>query len=109
MSRAKFQEVDYDYAPRSYGLVLLGYSLKPFGRREPLGQLLFALIDNAKIVVIEYPPALERASSQVPAICRRPSLKILCSFEITLDDAAIAGSPYARRRFHVLAARSVES
>ena len=33
----KFQEVDYDYAPRSYGLVLLGYSLKPFGSREPLG------------------------------------------------------------------------
>jgi len=28
----KFQEIAYDYAPLSYGLVLLGYSLKPFGR-----------------------------------------------------------------------------
>src|SRR5262245_59843647 len=46
----KFQEVRYDYAPGSYGLVILGYSLKPFGTREPLGALLFSLIDNAKVV-----------------------------------------------------------
>ena len=99
---AKFQEVEYDYAPGSYGLVLLGYSLKAFGSREPLGQLLFGLIDNARTVILEYPPALERASSQVPSILSRPSLKVLCSLDITIDDAEIAGSPYARRRFHVL-------
>ena len=98
----KFQEVAYDYSPRSYGLVLLGYSLKPFGSREPLGQLLFALIDNARTVVLEYPPALERASSQVPEILSRPALKEFCGFEIAIDDPEIAGSPYARRRFHVL-------
>jgi hypothetical protein len=98
----KFQEVSYDYAPRSYGLVLLGYSLKPFGSREPLGQLLFGLIDNAKTVVLEYPPALERASSQVPEILSRPTLSQACGFEISIDDPAISGSPYAQRRFHVL-------
>lgn len=98
----KFQEVEYDYEPGSYGLVLLGYSLKPFGSREPLGQLLFGLIDNARTVVLEYPPALERASSQVPSILSRPSLKTVCSFEIAIDDAEIGGSSYARRRFHVL-------
>lgn len=98
----KFQEVTYDYAPRSYGLVLLGYSLKPFGRSEPLGQLLFGLIDNARTVVLEYPPALERASSQVPEILSRPTLRQICGFEISIDDPAIAGSPYAQRRFHVL-------
>jgi hypothetical protein len=98
----KFQEVEYDYEPGSYGLVLLGYSLKPFGSREPLGQLLFGLIDNARTVVLEYPPALERASSQVPSILSRPTLTMLCSFEIAIDDAEIGGSPYARRRFHVL-------
>lgn len=98
----KFQEVDYDYAPRSYGLVLLGYSLKPFGSREPLGQLLFSLIDNAKVVVIEYPPELDRASSQVPAIVSRLSVIVHCRFELELDDAAIAGSPFSKRRFYVL-------
>ncbi|MET0943016.1 MAG: hypothetical protein ABWY13_16805 [Mesorhizobium sp.] len=98
----KFQQVTYDYAPRSYGLVLLGYSLKPFGMHEPLGQLLFSLIDNARTVVIEYPPALDRATSQVPAIISRPNLRIYCSFELLLDDEAIAGSPYAKRQFYVL-------
>jgi len=98
----KFQEVAYDQAPLSYGLVLLGYSLKPFGRHEPLGQLLFSLIDNARVVVIEYSPQLERASSQVPSIVRRPNLTVHCSFELGLDDEAIAGSPYSRRRFYVL-------
>lgn len=98
----KFQQVDYDYAPGSYGLVFLGYSLKGFGSHEPLGQLLFSLIDNARRVVIEYPPALDRASSQVPEIVARPSLNQVCSFEVALDDPAIAGSPFATRRFHVL-------
>ena len=98
----KFQEVEYDYAPRSYGLVLLGYSLKPFGSRAPLGQLLFSLIDNAKTVVIEYPPELDRASSQVPQIVARPTLSIHCSFELVLNDEKIADSPFAKRQFYVL-------
>lgn len=98
----KFQEATYEHAPFSYGLVLLGYSLKPFGSREPLGQLLFSLIDNARTVVIEYPPELERAASQVPHIVARPTLAAVCTIELTLDDDAITGSLYARRRLHVL-------
>jgi hypothetical protein len=98
----KFQEVEYDYEPGSYGLVLLGYSLKPFGSREPLGELLFGLIDNARTVVLEYPPALERASSQVPEILSRPSLEMVCRLDITIDDPEIRDTPYARRLFHVL-------
>ena len=98
----KFQEVDYDYAPRSYGLVLLGYSLKPFGSRDPLGELLFSLIDNARVVVIEYPPALERATSQVPHIISRPSTRVRTTFDLSLHDPEIAESLYSDRRFYVL-------
>lgn len=98
----KFQEVDYDYAPGSYGLVLLGYSLKPFGKHDPLGELLFSLIDNAKVVVIEYPPALERATSQVPHIISRPSLNVRTTVDISLNDPEIADTPYADRRLYVL-------
>jgi hypothetical protein len=97
----KFQDVEYDYAPGSYGLVLLGYSLKPFGRREPLGELLFSLIDNAKVVVIDY-TEIDRAVSQVPAILARPTLVSHCSFELTLNDAEISGTPFAKRHLHVL-------
>jgi hypothetical protein len=98
----KFQEVTFDYEPRSYGLIMLGYSLKPFGQRDPLGALLFSLIDNSMTVVIEYPPELLRASSQVPSILRRPGLSTVCSIDMELNDASIAGSPYAKRRFIVL-------
>lgn len=103
----KFQELDFEYGPQSYGLVMLGYSLKPFGQREPLGAMLFSLIDNARTVVIEYSPALPRASSQVPRIVGRPGLSAVCSVDMELNDAAIAGSPYAKRRFHVLEALPV--
>lgn len=98
----KFQNVEYDYQPHTYGLVLLGYSLKSSGRKEPLGELLFSLIDNARIVVIDYAPELERASSQVPLIVNRPSLSSMCCFDIKLNDQQINDSPYALRRFHVL-------
>lgn len=98
----KFQEVAYDYEPQSYGLVLVGYSLKPFGRREPIGDLFFSLIDNARVVVVEYSPELERAASQVPHIINRPGLRVFCSFDMQLNDHQIAASNYARRRFFVL-------
>jgi hypothetical protein len=98
----KFQDVEFDYSPGSYGLVLLGYSLKPFGRRDSLGDLLFSLIDNAQVVVLEFPPELERASSQVSQILARPGLHVECSLEILLNDDAIRGSAYARRLFYVI-------
>ncbi len=98
----KFQEIDYDYEAGSYGLVLLGYSLKPFGNRDPLGKLLFSLIDNAKTVIIDYAPELERAASQVPHIVNRPTLSLRCMFDLRLHDEEIAGTPYADRRFYVL-------
>lgn len=99
---AKFQEVVFDVPAGQYGLVILGYSLKPFGARQPLGQSLFGLIDNAQTVVLEYPPALERAASQIPQILARPSVRLRCSIDLTLDDGQIAGSPFARRRLIVL-------
>ena len=105
----KFQEVEYNHEPGSYGLVLLGYSLKPFGRRDALGDFFFSLIDNAKVVVLEYPPDLERAASQVPHILSRAKLAPVCHFELDLHDPMIAGSVYAKRRFHVLKTPGRES
>jgi hypothetical protein len=98
----KFQEVSFDAPSGQYGLVLLGYSLKPFGARQPLGQSLFSLIDNARVVVLEHPPALARAANQIPHILARPTVKVRCTIELALDDSAIRGSPYARRRLVVL-------
>ncbi len=98
----RFQEVSFNAPAGQYGLVLLGYSLKAFGSHQPLGRALFTLIDNARTVVLEYAPALERASSQIPHILARPMVKMRCTIEFTLDDTEIRGSPYARRRLIVL-------
>jgi hypothetical protein len=98
----KFQEVTFDAPRGAYGLVLLGYSLKSFGTRQPLGEALFKLIDNAWTIVLEYTPALERAASQVPHILARPTVRVRCTIEFTLDDPHIHGSPFARRRLIVL-------
>ena len=97
----KFQELSYDYPPRSYGLVMLGLSLKPFGSRNPLGDLLFLLVDHAKLVVIDYSPALERASSQVPRLLAREGIQIICGADLVLKDEEISASRYAQRRFIV--------
>ncbi len=92
--------------PRSYGLVLLGYSLKPFGSREPLGQLLFSLIDNASTVVIDYAPELERAASQVPAIVgRADSARSIAASSFFSMTRQIAATPYAEQALLRLASR----
>lgn len=99
---SKFQDVEYDRPKGSYGLVLLGYSLKPLGRQSPLGERLFSLVDNARVIVLEYSPALERATSQVPEIIGRTTLKIRTSLDLRLNDPEIVDTPYADRRLVVL-------
>ena len=98
----KFQDVDIAAPPGEYGLIILGCSLKPYGAKEPVGEALFQLIDRAKVTVIEYSPALERAASQVPHLLDRGTLTVRCTIDLTLDDELICGSAYAVRRFSVL-------
>jgi hypothetical protein len=67
-----------------------------------LGERLFSLVDNAKIVVLEYSPALERATSQVPEIIGRKALKIRTTLDLRLNDPEIVDTPCAERRLVVL-------
>ncbi|TJW57372.1 MAG: hypothetical protein E5X59_01280 [Mesorhizobium sp.] len=87
---------------RRSGLVLLGYSPKPYGSREPFGQLLSSLISNACDVVIDYAPELDRAASQVPSIVERSTISVRCSFELVVGDEEIADTPFASRCFYIL-------
>ncbi len=102
----KFQELNYDYRPLSYGLVMLGYSMKAFGKSEPVGAKLLDLVDNARRVIIEWPPSLERASLQVPYLLARPQFNQLCRIDLTLEDGTIEHSDYAQRRMIVLENKS---
>jgi hypothetical protein len=98
----KYQDVEFAYEPGSYGLVLLGLSLKPFGNRGAVEGRLLSLMDNAGVTVIDYPPVLERAASQIGAFIERSSLEVILSLELNLNDAMIRASGFARRRLFVL-------
>ncbi|PAP93682.1 hypothetical protein CIT31_19635 [Mesorhizobium wenxiniae] len=87
---------------RSCGLVLLGYSQKPYGSRKPSGQLLSSLINNAHNVVIDHAAELDRAASQVPSIVERRTISVRCSFELLVADEEIADTPFASRCFYIL-------
>ncbi|TGQ37725.1 hypothetical protein EN859_019405 [Mesorhizobium sp. M00.F.Ca.ET.216.01.1.1] len=86
----------------SCGLVLLGYSPKPYGSRERFGQLLSSLINNTHVVVIDHAPELDRAASQVPSIVERRTICVHCSFELVVGDEEIADTPFASRCFYIL-------
>ncbi len=99
---SKFQHVDYTYAPESYGLVMLGLSLKPYGSRSATGELLLSLVRNARVVILDFAVELGRAATQSAELLSQPGLSIHCSLELQLNDTMIGHSPYAARRFIVL-------
>lgn len=98
----KFQQLEFGPEPYSYGLVILGYSLKPYGERQPDGDQLFELIDNAKRSVIDYMIDLERPEAQLPQLLGRGTLQEVHRIDMQFDDADIGGKPPANRRLLVL-------
>ncbi|MDX8477305.1 hypothetical protein RFN28_02290 [Mesorhizobium sp. VK24D] len=89
------------HQPRSRGLVLLGYSPKPYRSREPFGQLHSSLINNAHVVVTDV-PELDRAALQVPSMVKHRTVSMHCGFELVVGDEEIADMPFARRCLYML-------
>jgi hypothetical protein len=102
---AKFQAVALDVEPGTYGLALIGLSLKPFGRRPALDESLLRLVREARIVVIDYAVQLERAHGQWPALLAASEHDTIVDLAMRLDDPHFSASGYAERRLIVLAAR----
>lgn len=98
----KFQQVSFDLEPFSYGLVILGYSLKPYGERQPDSDQLFGLIDNAARSVIDYMIDLERPEAQLPHLLGRGTLREVHRIDMQFHDKDIGGQPPANRRLLVL-------
>ena len=98
----KFQDVDIQMMPGSYGLVFVGYSLKPFGSQDPLGEKLFSLIDNSALTVLEYPCNLERATSQIEQLVLRPGLETVATINFTIKDGFFETTEYGERHLVVL-------
>jgi hypothetical protein len=100
----KFQDVEFDLDP-GYGLVFVGYSLKPYGKRDPVGEKLFSLIDNSAVTVIEFSTSLARATEQMQSVLSRPQTSIVCSVDYRIDDGAMSAGQHGDRRLVVLKPR----
>jgi len=97
---AKLQEVAI--APAGpYGLVLLGLSLKPFGRRAATPPELLALAAGAAVLVIDYALELERAQGQIGALTATRNDTPAIDLALTIHDEALRAAGFDRRRFLV--------
>ena len=95
--RAKYQAVDFSDLPSPYALVILGYSMKPYGQRAAIDPALLALADGAQRLVVEWADALERAASQAPVLTDRPGFATVCRISWRIEDGVIDRTPYADR------------
>lgn len=97
---AKLQEVEI--APSApYALVLLGLSLKPFGRRSATPPELLALAAGAEVLVIDYTLDLERAQGQIGALTATRPAPPTIDLALTINDDALRAAGFDRRRFLV--------
>lgn len=97
---AKLQEVEIA-PPAPYALVLLGLSLKPFGRRGATPPELLALAGNAQVLVIDYALDLERAQGQIGALTATRSAPPTIDLALTINDETLSAAGFDRRRFLV--------
>lgn len=97
---AKLQEVEI--APMApYALILLGLSLKPFGRRGATPPELLALAAHADVLVIDYALDLERAQGQIGALTATRTAPPTIDLALTINDEALRAAGFDRRRFLV--------
>jgi hypothetical protein len=100
---AKLQEVDLD-PEKPFGLVLLGLSLKPFGRGEAVPPVLLDLARRAATLVIDYALDLERARGQIGALIAARAEPPTIDLALTIADPALDQAGFGRRRFLVYGA-----
>lgn len=98
---AKLQESDLAVPAGPFGLVLLGLSLKPFGRKEAVAPILLALAAAARTLVIDYAVDLDRARGQIGALIAARADRPSIDLTLEIEDPVIRAAGFARRRFVV--------
>lgn len=95
---AKIQEVALEPAA-PYALVLLGLSLKPFGRTGATPSALLTLASRAEALVIDYALDLPRAQAQIGTLVATRSSQPLIDLVLTINDTKLRDAGFDRRRF----------
>jgi len=101
---AKLQEVDL-VLEEPFGLVLLGLSLKPFGRAEAVPPVLLELARRASTLVIDYALDLDRAKGQIGALTAVRAAPPMIDLALMIADPKLQEAGFGRRRFLVYGVR----
>lgn len=95
---AKFQAVDLARPAADYAVVMVGLSLKGFGRAGAVTDPLVKLLGEAGWVVVEHALALERAVEQLPDLMARAGLRAAIDMRYSLSDGVIERAGFGERR-----------
>lgn len=96
---AKLQQVSLTPSAEPFALVLLGLSLKPFGRKAAMPPDLLALAQAAKVLVIDYALDLDRAQGLIGTLLATRAEAPSIDLDIRINDTAMAQAGYDRRRW----------
>lgn len=102
---AKLQQVDLAPPSDDVALILLGLSLKPFGRQQATAPALLALARAARVLVVDYALNLPRALGQIGEIVGTRDEAAAIDLELRINDTALSAAGYDRRRFLVFERR----
>lgn len=103
---ARFQDWEFDYQPGTYGLVILGCSMKYFSteeaRREEEWGKLVHLIDRARVAVLEFPVDWRRGADDVQRMLSRAHTRTRLQMDLDMQGSPGMDTVYCKRRFLVL-------
>jgi hypothetical protein len=104
--RARFQDLRWQILhPGDYGLVMLGLEIQGLSAHDE--QVLYELVDGARVTVIEFPSSWQPSRQQFEQICANTSVSETLRFGLDLagnDVGDLTGSwpPRCDRELHVL-------
>ncbi len=103
---AKFQQFDFNLEMYSYGLILLGCSIKYFSNEEDARNAewskLVGLIDSAEVTVLEFALDWALGRNTADALTRQTATRVKVCFDLDLTDSGGMDTAYNKRRFMVL-------
>ena len=104
--RSTFQAQEFDLRDRTFGLVILGLSLKHFGDAGPeeagSWRKFILMVNAARVTVMEFACAWDLGRRQADTVLRQAAVGITMRLDMDWGDNHGVPTAFARRRFLVL-------
>lgn len=114
---ALFQDYEFDLDPGSYGLVILGLSLKRFSDspavRKRQWSKLVKLVDDSRVTVVDYARDWPLANEEVASLLAETGARVAVQFDMNIGSAdtadTVGADRHVDRRFMVLVPQRSEA